>query len=51
MNEQEVTCMRELKQDWRDIFLAFRIARDPRKVLLGAIGVVLSMIQIGRAHV
>jgi hypothetical protein len=36
--------MRELKQDWRDIFLAFRIARDPRKVLLGAAGVILSLV-------
>lgn len=35
--------MRELKQDWRDIFLAFRIARDPRKVVLGAVGVILSL--------
>jgi hypothetical protein len=36
--------MRELKQDWRDIFLTFRIARDPRKVLLGAAGVILSLV-------
>jgi hypothetical protein len=36
--------MRELKQDWRDIFLAFRIARDPRKVLLGTAGVILSLV-------
>jgi len=35
--------MRELKQDWRDVFLAFRIARDPRKVLLGAAGAILSV--------
>ena len=38
--------MRELKQDWRDIFLAFRIARDPRKVLLGAAGVILSLVLV-----
>jgi len=38
--------MRELKQDWRDVFLAFRIARDPRKVLLGAAGAILSVVWI-----
>lgn len=29
--------MRELKKDWRDIFCGFRIALDPKKMLLGLI--------------
>ncbi len=36
--------MRELRQDWRDVFLSFRIARDPRKVLLGAAGVIVTLV-------
>ena len=29
--------MRELKQDWRDVFKGFRLALDPKKMLLGMI--------------
>jgi len=35
--------MRELRQDWRDIFLGFRIALDAKKIILGAAGLVLSL--------
>ncbi|MBM4084863.1 MAG: hypothetical protein FJ272_08755 [Planctomycetes bacterium] len=38
--------MRELKQDWRDLFLGFRIALDAKKILLGAAGVALSVLVI-----
>jgi len=38
--------MRELKQDWRDIFSAFRVAFDPKKMLLGFVGVFLSLLWI-----
>lgn len=35
--------MRELRQNWLDIFSAFRIAMDPKKILLGFVGVFLSV--------
>jgi len=38
--------MRELKGDWRDIFLGFSIARDPRKVFLATVGFILTLVII-----
>lgn len=38
--------MREIKKDWRDIFRAFRMALDPKKLTLGLGGVVSSIILI-----
>lgn len=38
--------MRELKQDWRDIFCGFRVALDIKKMFLGFLAVVLSMLLI-----
>jgi len=35
--------MRELKGDWRDIFLGFSIARDPRKIFLATVGFIVSL--------
>ncbi|MGR3176859.1 MAG: hypothetical protein ACUZ8E_02250 [Candidatus Anammoxibacter sp.] len=32
--------MEEIKKDWRDIFRAFRMAFDPKKLILGFVGVV-----------
>ncbi|HRU07319.1 MAG TPA: hypothetical protein P5137_16255, partial [Candidatus Brocadiia bacterium] len=43
--------MRELRQDWRDLFLSFRIALDPKKMLLGMIwafvAIFLLMLPVG----
>ena len=36
--------MRELHGDWRDVFLGFRIAKDPRKVCLATVGLILSLV-------
>jgi len=38
--------MRELKQNWQDVFSAFRVAFDPKKMLLGFVGVFLSLLWI-----
>ena len=38
--------MRELKSDWRDIFLGFRIALDPKKMLLGMVFGFLCLIMV-----
>jgi len=38
--------MRKPKGDWTDLFLAFRIALDPRKLWLAFKGVVLSMVLV-----
>lgn len=38
--------MRELRQDWRDIFLGFRIALDAKKIILGAAGLVISLLWV-----
>lgn len=35
--------MRELKQNWLDIFRAFRIAIDPKKMMLGFVGALISL--------
>jgi hypothetical protein len=39
--------MREMKQDWRDIFQAFRIACEPKKILLGLVWAYLSIFVYG----
>ena len=39
--------MRELKQDWRDIFQGFRIALDPKKMLLGLVWGFLTIFILG----
>ena len=36
--------MRELKQDWRDIFCSFGIALDPKKMLLGFVATTMSIL-------
>jgi len=36
--------MRELRQDWRDLFLSFRIALDPKKMLLGMVWAFLAVL-------
>jgi len=36
--------MRELRQDWRDIFCSFRVALDVKKMYLGFAGIVLSLV-------
>lgn len=36
--------MRELKQDWRSIFCGFRIALDGKKMFLGFVAIVLSLV-------
>ena len=36
--------MRELRQDWRDIFCGFRVALDVKKMYLGFAGIVLSLV-------
>lgn len=36
--------MEEIKSDWRDIFRAFRMAFDPKKVILGVGGVIASLV-------
>ncbi len=36
--------MRELRQNWFDIFYAFRIALDPKKMMLGFAGILLSAV-------
>ena len=38
--------MRELKQDWRDIFCGFRVALDIKKMFLGFLAVVLSLVLV-----
>jgi len=38
--------MRELKQDWRDIFCGFRVALDIKKVFLGFLAVVLTLVLV-----
>ncbi|MGR3320102.1 MAG: hypothetical protein ACUZ8O_16665 [Candidatus Anammoxibacter sp.] len=36
--------MEETKKDWRDIFRAFRMAFDPKKLILGFIGVISTFV-------
>jgi len=36
--------MRELRQDWRDLFFGFRIALDPKKMMLGFVGLLVSVL-------
>ena len=36
--------MRTHRENWRDIALTFRIAMDPRKIVLGTVGVLMTMI-------
>ena len=36
--------MRELRQNWYDLFHAFRIALDPKKMLLGFVGLLISFV-------
>jgi hypothetical protein len=36
--------MRELRQNWLDIFASFRVALDPKKMLLGFVGALLSVV-------
>ena len=36
--------MEEIKKDWRDIFRAFRMAFDPKKLLLGFGGVIVTIV-------
>jgi len=43
--------MRELRQNWCDLFYGFRIALDPKKMMLGFLGILLSaLILIGLAY-
>ncbi|MCI0342581.1 MAG: hypothetical protein L0216_15800 [Planctomycetales bacterium] len=39
--------MRELRGDYRDLFLGFRVALDPRKMLLGLAGLLFSLLGVG----
>ena len=39
--------MRELKQNWQDIFHGFRIALDFKKIMLGFVGTVSSVVVVG----
>ncbi|NOZ23405.1 MAG: hypothetical protein GXP25_20210 [Planctomycetes bacterium] len=38
--------MRELHGDWRDIFLGFSIAKDPRKVCLATVGLIITLLLV-----
>lgn len=38
--------MEEIKKDWRDIFRAFRMAFDPKKLMLAVFGIVSSLILV-----
>ena len=38
--------MREHKQNWRDIFSCFRVALDVRKIVLGTLGIYISILVI-----
>lgn len=38
--------MEEIKKDWRDIFRAFKMAFDPKKLLLGVSGVGISLVAL-----
>ena len=43
--------MRELRQNWCDLFYGFRIALDPKKMMLGFLGILLSvLILVGLAY-